>query len=227
MKKFSRGAVAINLAVAVNLALIGALALLNHEQDVPRKHEPKVTLAVLDDFEDQTAPAQQAFNPEPLFLVDPEPITIELDFPEPHVQPIRRESIGLELSEPDFGTVRIVPQPGPKQQPVEGNGAPPPMTDQARNADGVTDPPRDLANKPPRYPESARRQKAEGSARTKMLIDERGRVAAAEIIRSVGHPSFPDAVLKAVRRWRFTPPRHHGRPVRVWGVREVEFKLDR
>ena len=58
-----------------------------------------------------------------------------------------------------------------------------------------------------------------------MVIDEEGRVADTTIVRSI--PLLDQAVLDAVRQWRFTPTMLNGMPVRVIATGEVHFTLDR
>jgi outer membrane biosynthesis protein TonB len=47
-----------------------------------------------------------------------------------------------------------------------------------------------------------------------------------EVIEVKGHAGFRQAVLRVVNLWRFTPPRHRGRRVKVWAVKTVRFNLE-
>ncbi len=77
----------------------------------------------------------------------------------------------------------------------------------------------------PVYPESARRQRIEGTTLLKVRISDRGLVEAVEIARSAGHPDLDRAAAEAVRRWRFEPARRGAEPVAVWAMIPVRFEL--
>ena len=158
--------------------------------------------------------------------VEPDPLNVEFELARPLAQPIPWESAELELATPNImvdqiGVPATLGNPLGNQTPLTGS------TDQLLDAGSVTDPPRDIDNKSPPYPQIARRHNAEGSVKIKILIDENGEVELTEILKCIGHPSFREAVRKTVPQWRFTPPRHQGQPLKVWCVREIEFKLDR
>ncbi len=74
------------------------------------------------------------------------------------------------------------------------------------------------------YPPEARRGIVEGEVIVKILISRGGRVEAAEVMRSSAKV-LEDAVLKAVRQWRFEPPTVRGRPVELWMITPFRFKL--
>ena len=78
-------------------------------------------------------------------------------------------------------------------------------------------------NPAPNYPERERQLGIEGSVTLKLLIDEAGRVEDVEVVR--GTASFRDAVMAVVYRWRFSPAVHEGRAVKVWGLKEVYFRV--
>jgi protein TonB len=61
------------------------------------------------------------------------------------------------------------------------------------------------SNKPPEYPEEARRLGHAGVVTVRAVIDADGSVASARITRSSGYDALDRAALKAVQYWRFTP----------------------
>ena len=77
----------------------------------------------------------------------------------------------------------------------------------------------------PRYPESARRQRVEGTVLLKMRITEQGHVEDVQVERSAGHPELDESAMEAVRRWRFEPARRNGEPVAILVTIPVVFKL--
>ena len=77
----------------------------------------------------------------------------------------------------------------------------------------------------PHYPESARRQRVEGTVLLKMRITEQGQVEDVQVERSAGHPELDESAIEAVRRWRFEPARRNGEPVAILVTIPVVFKL--
>lgn len=58
---------------------------------------------------------------------------------------------------------------------------------------------------PPPYPSQARRDRAEGTAVVKVIVDENGSVNDCSIWTSAGHSALDTAALRAVKGWKFTP----------------------
>lgn len=77
----------------------------------------------------------------------------------------------------------------------------------------------------PRYPESARRAGAQGTTLIKVLILATGKIGEIQIEESASHPALDQAAVDAVRRWRFEPGKENGRPVDLWVLIPLEFKL--
>ncbi len=68
----------------------------------------------------------------------------------------------------------------------------------------------------PEYPRRAYELGLEGSVLVRILVNREGRVIDA-IIEQADPPDLFDAtVLRAVRRWEFTPALYRGQPVAVW-----------
>jgi protein TonB len=149
---------------------------------------------------------------EPL---EPDPLDLRLDLPSPDVNPIR---VTVRNSPPE----PAAPRPRRPPQPAKKAAARP----TAHAANRVDEPPREYAgNVPPRYPPREERLGIEGSVRVRLLIDETGRVVDLQFIS--GPQVFRDAVSDAVTQWRFSPARHLGQPVKVWGVKEIQFRSRR
>lgn len=85
------------------------------------------------------------------------------------------------------------------------------------------DPPRKMVDVAPAYPEVARRIRREGIVILEVVIDERGEVGSARVLRSVD--LLDDAALEAVRRWRFAPARLNGSPIPIVMTVTVAFTL--
>jgi protein TonB len=68
-------------------------------------------------------------------------------------------------------------------------------------------------NRPPPYPESAALRGEQGAVVVLIHISPLGLTAGADVLESSGHASLDDAVLQAVRTWRFVPAVKDGQPV--------------
>ncbi|HKS22558.1 MAG TPA: energy transducer TonB [Thermoanaerobaculia bacterium] len=73
--------------------------------------------------------------------------------------------------------------------------------------------PAKLSGPEPVYPESLLAQKIGGLIIVEVVIDEGGRVAAANVLHSP-NPQLSDAVVAALRQWTFRPAMLHGKAVR-------------
>jgi protein TonB len=78
----------------------------------------------------------------------------------------------------------------------------------------------------PHFPELARITRVPGSVELRAVIDEDGTVKEIEVV-ACDQPSFgfEEAAIEAVRQWRYRPATLRGRPVAVYLVVLVEFKL--
>jgi len=75
----------------------------------------------------------------------------------------------------------------------------------------------------PSYPPIAKAAHITGSVTVEMIIDEEGKVIAAQAIS--GHPLLQAAALKAARETRFDPTLLDGKPVKVLGAFTYNFML--
>ncbi len=88
---------------------------------------------------------------------------------------------------------------------------------------GVTAP-RLVSKTDPEYSEDARRAKYQGEVQLRVVVDENGNVRQIEISRTLGL-GLDEKAVEAVRKWRFQPGRRDGKPVPVWAIVEVNFRL--
>ena len=84
-------------------------------------------------------------------------------------------------------------------------------------------PPVALSNAQPSYPDAARSAGVEATVVVKFVVTEAGEVTQITIVR--GHPMFDAAVLAAVKTWRYKPALVEGRPIQVYRVARIPFKL--
>ncbi|MCX8071725.1 MAG: TonB family protein [Candidatus Binatia bacterium] len=88
----------------------------------------------------------------------------------------------------------------------------------------TADPPAPLpSNRPPTYPEEARSEGRTGMVVLKVVIAVDGSVSSVEVLR--GEEPFVSAAVAAVRQWRYRPAMYEGRPITVYRIIQIPFKL--
>ncbi|HEX7316805.1 MAG TPA: energy transducer TonB [Pyrinomonadaceae bacterium] len=80
-----------------------------------------------------------------------------------------------------------------------------------------------VSKPPPAYPELARAARAQGTVAVQIVVDEEGRVIAAQA--KSGHPLLQAAAVKAAREARFKPTTIEGKRVKLSGVVTYNFVL--
>jgi protein TonB len=106
---------------------------------------------------------------------------------------------------------------------LEGGGIPKPEVEPIRLPENAI-PPQPLADNPvPEYPPSARHKGITGTVMLKVVIDTSGKVIKVEVLR--GEEPFASAALEAVRKWKYTPAYYDNRPITVYRIIKIPFKL--
>jgi protein TonB len=80
---------------------------------------------------------------------------------------------------------------------------------------------------PPVYPIRARERRIEGWVKVKLLVDESGRVANAEVVEAHPPGYFEKSVLSCVKKWKLTSPTVAGNPVKTWMSTTIRFRLEK
>jgi TonB family protein len=83
--------------------------------------------------------------------------------------------------------------------------------------------PQRLVHAQPTYPVIAKQGKIEGTVEVSVVIDERGNVGKAEVVKSI--PQLDRAAVDAVKKWKFAPTVVNGVAVPVTMVVHVTFAL--
>ena len=231
--KVRRAACALLAAVGFNVLVFSALSALNRTRPLPPLTCEAARFTLVE------PPFVRPLPPEPERPLEPEPPPPEAladDPAEMEAPAAELTPLDLPLVAPDVAVpcLRIAPVAAkqPRRRPRQGSPAPPrqpkkpPTRSRTLGSEEVDEPPRDRAIRHPVYPASARRRGVEGRVTVKLLIDEEGRVQQADVIEVKGHAGFRQAVLRVASHWRFTPPRHRGRRVKVWAVKTVRFHLE-
>lgn len=85
-------------------------------------------------------------------------------------------------------------------------------------------PAKGLSTPPPSYPAAARAAGITGKVVVRLTIDEQGNVKDAKIAK--GDPNFDDAVLAAVKNWKYEPAKHQdGKPFLSIKTVAIPFKI--
>ncbi len=84
----------------------------------------------------------------------------------------------------------------------------------------------DAANRPPEYPEAARRRRQSGTVLLHIAIESDGSVSQVEVSRSSGFDLLDHAALEAAVSWHFSPTLEDGVPQRSQVDLPVVFVLE-
>lgn len=85
--------------------------------------------------------------------------------------------------------------------------------------------PKVIHKTPPLYTEVARKEKQQGRVVLRAVINEQGEVEDVEVIE--GQPyGLNEAAVEAVRQWRFEPAIYEGKPVPVFYMLTINFRLE-
>jgi TonB family protein len=78
----------------------------------------------------------------------------------------------------------------------------------------------------PKYPETAKRRRVQGTVKVRVLVSETGKVLDAKVISSPDPMGSLDrAALEAVREWKFKPGQRGGKPVQMYYDVQMAFAL--
>ncbi len=180
----------------------------------------------------QPAPRAAPSPPEVSFEVaPPPPEPIRPSRPDRPSTPAAAEAPAAraELRAPELPSAFLDPGVGPPDSdlgppvrgPTEGEAAAP----RVKSAEEVSEPPRVLQRRLPRYPAAAAASGTEGVVVLRLLIDATGRVARAQVIEARPPGVFEQAALAAIREWSFSPARDGGARVPVLATKTLRFEL--
>ncbi|HEX7182596.1 MAG TPA: TonB family protein, partial [Thermoanaerobaculia bacterium] len=102
--------------------------------------------------------------------------------------------------------------------------SPAPVEDQPIRVFGAVKRPEMLSGAQPRYSETARRARIQGTVILEAVIDQKGRVTDLRVLKSLPM-GLDQSALDAVREWRFRPATLEGRPVKVYYTLTVNFQI--
>lgn len=170
-----------------------------------RKKEPPLVVELVAE-PPAPPPAPPEVKPQP-----DKPVVPQIMVPQPVVR----------VPDPPPAPVTVTNQPPPPPQAVVISDAPPRPAAPAGPVSAVDLSSTVLSMVRPRIPLESRRRREGGTVYVLVTLGLDGRVESASLSRSSGSPRLDDAVLEAVRRWRWSPTRRNGEAVRVRGVVDV------
>ncbi len=162
-------------------------------------------------------PAVTAPAPPPTALPTPRAVQVNKPTTKPHVTQQTRHAI----TPPAPQTVASNPAPAAAAitaAPVVPAPPPQPKT--------ITHGVEYLHAPVPEYPESAREDGNEGTVILRVLVDESGKPARVEVMRSSGFGSLDEAGKAAAQAALFKPYREDGHAVSVYVIVPLKFQLD-
>jgi TonB family protein len=97
------------------------------------------------------------------------------------------------------------------------------MAEPVSLTDDIT-PPRLREVASPEYTEAAKKKKIEGQVTLLIVVDKKGEVANAKVVKGLGYGLDENAVV-AVKEWRYRPAEKDGAPIAVKMEVTVDFFL--
>lgn len=98
----------------------------------------------------------------------------------------------------------------------------------AEITDAVTkcdEPPSPVKTVAPKYPSELKREGVSGVVTIAMVLDEKGEVMVAEVVKTT-HAAFGEPALDAIKRWRFKPGKVGGAAVKTKVTIPLRFNAE-
>jgi len=162
--------------------------------------------------------------PTPVPTATPTPLPTATPTPLPAALPASTPAFSQE---PAAAPAGAVPSGGTSAGPAPATPAATPGRAIADPSDPAVKPPVLQSENPVPYPPLAVGLRISASVTVRALVDERGRVTEATVIRSSGQPvvyGFDEAALRRVRSRRYRPARRNDAAVPIWVIVRVEFR---
>lgn len=220
------------LAVLLHAAGIGAACLVGGTFAAAERTDAR-WIAVELPSDAATPEAAEQREPKPEVAVAPPVETLECEpvpdapFPDPPPAPTRQGDLRRPFDQ--VSDQRIVPPAASAEEPAHAEVEPVvvPATNQPSAPSAVDVDPAPIAavNEPPVYPYMDWRRGHQGTVVLELSIDARGRVTAAQVVRSSGWRGLDGAARDKLSGWRFEPALRDGRPAATVFRQSVEFRI--
>lgn len=174
------------------------------------------------------APPPAAAKPKPQEAQAPtepvQPVEIPEEIPEAPDQP---ESVGVEGGVPG-GVPGGIPGGVPGGMPGGVPGGVPGVTevpDEVLQLGGAIVKPEVIRRVQPNYTEIARKARVQGIVIVEAIVDKQGDVTNVRVLKGLPM-GLEQSAMDAVRQWKFKPATLNGRPVSVYFVLTINFRLN-
>lgn len=216
---------ALPLAVLVSLSLFYGLASMTRVGDARPLMDDVIPdfdfLLVRDESDPELIKREKP--PEPELIQQPQQV-----MPPQPTPTMETEAVAVEIDVPDIQTsanIKLNPSL-PKLKPMLQSAPEVKVNTDAIQFDNNPT----LVNRiAPRYPSKALRRRQEGYVVVEFIVDKDGNVQAdsVQVVESRPEGTFDDAVLRAVKRWRYQPRKVDGQSRAFRARQRLDFKLER
>lgn len=241
-----RHLICVCLAVAITFCLLVGLWLLQAETPKDDKQETYTVqmMQVANDQAEEEQEEQPEEEPEEITPPELEPIAVPIPEPDGFIEV---PEVHTDMPEIDFEPKDMIietPIEKPKPKPIVQKPRPKPKakprvvketktgsntgsfnSERVHGMSDVDSVPRALASPRPAYPSIMRSRGKEGVVRLMITIDKRGNIENVQVLHS-DHSRFKSAVMRVIHRWRFSPGKKNGQPVRVKMILPFRFDLE-
>lgn len=220
MRKLSRIIIIVILAVVVNLALFSvAVQMGDLDSNPDRGQIAAIKLTTIEPPKPVEPPKPKEEQEPPKTVERTQPRTVanrpqvNVNLPKLNIDVNPRLTTGFAL-DPSLIGEEIQAPPTTSFSGVFG-------------LDEVDVAPSILRSVQPEYPYSAKRKGETGVVEVKALVGADGNVQSVSVVSATPKGVFEDAVLVAVRKWKFKPGVKDGQNVPTWVVFPVRFELNK
>jgi protein TonB len=218
---FKRWSVSITLAVVLYVVLFCAISILRGNiATLPEEETKKVEVDFVEEIVKQEEPKPAPVVPKDMKVVEVEkPIAQELlaptEVPDAHpkeADPSMDKGVAV-YGKYDAGNVDPLGLEGGKVETPEP----------VRLPEDAIPPKPHKDNQVPKYPTEARNRGLTGVVLLKIIIDTEGMVGKVEVLK--GEEPFISAAVETVKRWKYKPAYYQNRPITIYHIVKIPFKL--
>jgi protein TonB len=99
------------------------------------------------------------------------------------------------------------------------------LSEVTMTAQSVDAPPKPEQQVSPEYPPGARAEAVTGHVKLRFLVGSDGSVHEVKVLEAQPKGVFEDAAKTAIQKWRYSPARYRGLPVKMWAEMVMRFNL--
>jgi len=131
-------------------------------------------------------------------------------------------SLGIEMSGINFNSGAFDPN---SAMPSADENILGDTSNAVMTGDTVDQIPRALSRAALQYPARAKAKEIEGFVLLSILINEQGKVEEVKVLESDPQGTFEEVAIRNIKKWRFSPAKYQGKPVKTWVNQSITFQL--